>query len=917
MEMTNHIGLMRTRPFFVLVPESSPENSQTVLDGDVGFFSIYMSHNFSAPKRERLANLLNLPTKIMPRQPGCGFVASKVMGRKVLYLEINLEILESEVFGSATLLWLAGLIQKKSWVLTGVQSALMAGFDQIVVGRPDYLEDRETLVPKPKFGVALKSTPSLPAIELTKPLNTAWFISEDSFTRHETYEDQVDYSEYSRESTQVFAYYLPQFHRIPENDLWYGQGFTEWTSVRSARMFWPKHYQRHIPHRDIGFYSLESAETLKRQAEDMRKACVDALVFYHYWFSGKLILEKPSQILLANKNIEMPFFFCWANENWTRKWDGNDDEVLLSQTYSLSDAEAFMEYLIPFFKDYRYKKLDGRPLLNIYRVDLIPNIQEVVDVWKGVCSRHGVAAPYLIASKTRGVHDHSSYSMDAEVERVLFDWTNGAVKSPERNLEVFPEYRGQILDYTEVARFYAYFNQNKSGPNKFRSLVPGWDNTARYGDLSFALSGVSSKSFEYWLKALIEEAGHNDSPFIFINAWNEWAEGAHLEADARYGYANLNSVGRAITGRFKDKCLNQPVSKLYLEIENGSTWHDSSVWIKFFECLDLTLSQLGIDWGLSFEASLAPSSDNDYILRILRPCLFSADAIRKLIFEAGESAVSSFEITYSNTEIEKILSFSKPGPILLYRRNSPPTDLSEVRAIEGSRAYPLDGNGGLYPETSVMSIIKVDNQTDESTLTNSLLCLAVQIGFSPRIMLRCSNRSLTRQSWLTEIVAWARAALGLDIFIACSSSSLRNEENDSRLFLDLERIQRTRFLHYLSAGDEMFPFAYKYLVSRVGTGFLATFARLYESGKSHSSDVELKLEHISSSQPDSTESWRRVERTTHNSFIDLGIIDSNDMSNYFDYHLGSFQLVSEVIPKSLIDHDSLGFSVFLGDKFYS
>jgi hypothetical protein len=649
----------------------------------------------------------------------------------------------------------------------------------------------------------------------------------------------------------------------------------------------------------------------------MRKACVDALVFYHYWFSGKLILEKPSQILLANQDIDMPFFFCWANENWTRKWDGNDDEILFFQTYSLSDAEAFMEYLIPFFKDPRYKKLGNRPLLNIYRVDLIPNVQEVVQVWRDVCSRHGVPAPYLISSKTRGVNDHTSYSMDAEVERVLFDWTNGAVKSPANNLDVFPEYQGQILDYTEVARFYSYFNQDKSGPTKFRSIVPAWDNTARYGNLSFALSGVSSKSFELWLKALIEEAGHNDSPFIFINAWNEWAEGAHLEADARYGYANLNSVGRALTGRLKDPKINQPIRKVYLEIDKVSSWPDSSAWIKTFACLDSALSRLGIDWEFKFDTSLDLGSADNYILRIVSPCLFSIDAIQKLISGAGESVVSSFTMIYSNTEIEKIISFSNPGPILLYRKNHPPTDLSEIVVIEGSRAFPLDRNGSTSSDNSVMSIISVEDETDASILTNSLLCLAVQVSFSPSIVLRCRTMALTRQSWLSEIADWAKAALGLKISVMCSSGTLGNEEDGHGFFVDIDELTQTRFLHYLDAGEEMFPFAYKYLVSRVGTSFAATFARLYDSEKSNMSEIILSRGHVSYSQTDLLEMPRQVKFTPHNSFINLQMIDSTEVLDFYDYHLGNYQLVSEAFPKNLVDRDSLSSGIFVGDKFPS
>jgi hypothetical protein len=507
--------------------------------------------------------------------------------------------------------------------------------------------------------------------------------------------------------------------------------------------------------------------------------------------------------------------------------------------------------------------------------------------------------------------------MDAEVERVLFDWTNGAVKSPANSLDVFPEYQGQILDYTEVARFYAFFNQDKSGPTKFRSIVPGWDNTARYGNLSFALSGESSKSFEFWLKALIEEAGHNDSPFVFINAWNEWAEGAHLEADARYGYANLNSVGRALTGRLKDPKMNQPIRKVYLEIDKVSSWPDSSAWINTFECLDWALSRLGIDWEFKFDTSLDLGLADNYILRIVSPCLFSIDAIQKLISEAGESVVSSFTMMYSNTEIEKITSFSNPGPILLYRKNCPPIDLSEIVVIEGCRAFPLDRNGSAFSDNSVMTIMSVEDQTLASTLTNSLLCLAVQVGFSPRIVLRCRTMTLARQNWLTEIVDWARTALRLKISVMCSSGTLENEEGGHGFFVENDELTQTRFLHYLHAGEEMFPFAYKYLVSRVDTGFLATFARLYDSERSSMSEIILNRKHDSYPQSDLLELPRQVRFTPHNCFINLQMIESTEVLDFYNYHLSNYQLVSEVFSKNLVDLDSLSSEIFLGDSFPS
>ena len=157
----------------------------------------------------------------------------------------------------------------------------------------------------------------------------------ETLTDYMYYEDQRDYSKIIKhKNIKVLSYYLGQFHPIPENDEWHGKGFTEWTNVKRAYPLFKGHYQQHIPHTDLGYYILDNPEILKKQANMMKKAGVYGQIFYHYWFTGKLILEKPVQMLLKNKDIDMPFCFCWANENWTRRWDGEDDDVLLGQTYS-------------------------------------------------------------------------------------------------------------------------------------------------------------------------------------------------------------------------------------------------------------------------------------------------------------------------------------------------------------------------------------------------------------------------------------------------------------------------------------------------------------------------------------------------------------------------------------------------------
>jgi len=376
-------------------------------------------------------------------------------------------------------------------------------------------------------------------------VNRAEYTENASF-----YESQEDFStSILHKDVKVLSYYLPQFHPIPENDKWHGVGFTEWTKVRAANPLFKGHYQQHVPHEHMGYYIIHDASVLEKQAEMMKKSGVFGQIFYHYWFSGKLILEGPSKILLDNKNIDMPFCFCWANENWTKRWDGSDNEILLEQIYSADDARAFIRYLIPFFKDHRYIKVEGRPVLHIYRPKSVPDIAEYLAVWEEECGLAGLLKPYVVATLAAGAFSPEEYGLDAGADRVLYDWTNGAVPDITSEVDSYYELSGRVFSYEKIAKFYQ--NQiHKDDFDRFPSIVPNWDNTARYQNRAHVLHGSTPEKFQSWMEALVHRANMTlpaDRRFILVNAWNEWAEGAHLEPDMRSGFAYLNSVGRALS----------------------------------------------------------------------------------------------------------------------------------------------------------------------------------------------------------------------------------------------------------------------------------------------------------------------------------------------------------------------------------
>ncbi len=319
----------------------------------------------------------------------------------------------------------------------------------------------------------------------------------DSIRDYRFYEEQEDFRN-SREhrNIRVLSYYLPQFHPIPENDLWHGAGFTEWTKVRAANPLFVGHYQQHIPHSDIGYYRLDSAEVLRRQSDMMRKAGIHGQVFYHYWFSGKLILEHPARMLLENPSIDMPFCFCWANENWTRRWDGNEDDVLLKQTYSADDARAFIRYLIPFFRDARYLTVDGRPLLFVYRPTNIPDIGEYLDAWAAECEAAGLqkALRHGSADARRGQSRMTSGWMPAS-NACCTTGPTAMWKILRTSLFAIGRWKGRAFCLTP--RWQNIIgNQNDRKPfTYFRSLVPNWDNSARYGAAGYLLHGSTPQRF--------------------------------------------------------------------------------------------------------------------------------------------------------------------------------------------------------------------------------------------------------------------------------------------------------------------------------------------------------------------------------------------------------------------------------------
>lgn len=347
---------------------------------------------------------------------------------------------------------------------------------------------------------------------------------------------------------RFIAYYLPQFHTVDENDAWWGPGFTEWTNVSKALPRYVGHEQPRMP-ADLGFYDLRHAEVLRRQAELAKRGGVGGFCIHHYWFSGRRILETPLEALLANPDIDLPFCINWANESWTRRWDGSENDILLEQRYEPGDDIAFAESLLPALRDPRYIRIDGRPLIMVYRPSIIPNMPEVAANWRNHLIAAGVGDPYLVMAQVFNDQDPRPYGLDASAG---FPPHNGGFSLPnERNKlkMIDKKFEGTAVSFDKVvAQTLANY------PAEYRTfpgVCPRWDNEPRKPGRSFSLFGTSATRYGDWLRVAAERAmktSVTDERIVFINAWNEWAEGAYLEPDRHHGYAYLVETRRVLDG---------------------------------------------------------------------------------------------------------------------------------------------------------------------------------------------------------------------------------------------------------------------------------------------------------------------------------------------------------------------------------
>jgi len=332
---------------------------------------------------------------------------------------------------------------------------------------------------------------------------------------------------------RLIAFYLPQFHPIKENDEWWGKGFTEWTNVTSALPQFEGHYQPHLP-ADLGFYDLRLSESREAQAALAKEYGIEAFCYWHYWFHGERLLETPFEQVLASGKPDFPFCLAWANESWSRRWLGEQKAILKKQTYSIEDDRRHAAWLAHAFADPRYVRVEGRPLFLVYRPADLPDPASTVAVLRSECERRGQPGPYVL-----GIDAHC---VNVDCRTLGFD---GTVRF-EPQLGVIP---GIVDDGLKVHDYAAARAKMRALPRPWPShpcVFVGWDNTPRRRGNAIVLVRESDADFESALREAVDEVSRRpyEQRIVFLNAWNEWAEGNHLEPDLRHGLRDLDAVAR-------------------------------------------------------------------------------------------------------------------------------------------------------------------------------------------------------------------------------------------------------------------------------------------------------------------------------------------------------------------------------------
>lgn len=364
--------------------------------------------------------------------------------------------------------------------------------------------------------------------------------------------------------SKVLAIYYPQFHTIPENDLVWGGGFTEWTNVRRGKSFYRGHYQPRVPYQN-NYYDLSDLSVMERHTRIARKAKIAGFAFYHYYFSGRKLLEKPIENYRDHSKEDFPYCLIWANQTWMRTWyrAGTGKEVLVQQVYGEENEwKDHFEYLLEFFKDTRYIKIDNKPVYVIYLPQDIACRKNMFDLWNKLAIQNGFDGIYLIAMNTgmgldKAQNLYSAYmnfepfhtmKMDISYRQQLWRFKEEHINLVNREKctirnRVFAQ---NTFTYPYLCKQMECAEAVRSIKKTYLGVFPGWDNTPRKDEAGFIVPQSTPKRFGRLIENMLHCSENLENEYLFLNAWNEWSEGPYVEPDQKYGYAYLNELKRSI-----------------------------------------------------------------------------------------------------------------------------------------------------------------------------------------------------------------------------------------------------------------------------------------------------------------------------------------------------------------------------------
>lgn len=348
------------------------------------------------------------------------------------------------------------------------------------------------------------------------------------------------------DGARTVAFYLPQFHPIPQNDQWWGAGFTEWTNVTKATPQFTGHVQPRLP-ADLGYYDLRTSETRRAQADLARRFGVDAFCFHYYWFAGERLLERPLDAFVDDPDIDLPFALCWANENWTRRWDGQESDILIGQRHSPEDDVAVLDDLARYMRSPRYLRVGGKPLLVVYRPDALPDAAATLVRWRERARATGLGELFIICTDAFGFANYKAKGFDGLVEFPPHALRLGEITDQVELLN--PAFRGRIYDYPTLVRDKTMELAERRDPRRFPGVMPAWDNEARKPGAGHVFHDARPDHFHAWTRAALtcaKRIARPDERLVFVNAWNEWAEGTYLEPDRWFGHGFGQALRSAI-----------------------------------------------------------------------------------------------------------------------------------------------------------------------------------------------------------------------------------------------------------------------------------------------------------------------------------------------------------------------------------